>query len=409
MFDRNKFAQIIKNIKETYNSQEEFSQKSNIGRTYLSQYMNMKLKEPPKPKILEKLAKASNGITTYKELLDICGYLKKSMENKVYSIYENLKEFHKYINNGKSNDDNFYQITGFIEDFQKYVSILQENLSLTYTESIFLTDIFNETTILEDYNYVSAFLLLYDSLLMCLSEQEYITIVNYTFYDWFNIENVYFNIKNFNTWELLSLSSRNIQISDRRNKNYISKYVADFNAFLNLAYLSDFDGNALTELFKKKANTAREHKPSVDLSPESALDTSYFYMCPVYGRISAGQPNWAEENIEGRIPVPTTGEIDNPEECFYLKVNGESMNKVVKNGAYALIHKQDIVEDGEIAVVLVNGYDATLKKFSKQGDFVVLEPMSDVTDDPDIKTQIYDKNTTIKILGKYIGKFEMNK
>ena len=133
-----------------------------------------------------------------------------------------------------------------------------------------------------------------------------------------------------------------------------------------------------------------------------------FYMTPVYGRISAGQPNWAEENIEGRIPVPMTGEIDNPEECFYLKVNGESMNKVVKNGAYALIHKQDIVEDGEIAVVLVNGYDATLKKFSKQGDFVVLEPMSDVTDDPDIKTQIYDKSTSIKILGKYIGKFELN-
>lgn len=133
-----------------------------------------------------------------------------------------------------------------------------------------------------------------------------------------------------------------------------------------------------------------------------------FYMCPVYGRISAGQPNWAEECIEGRIPVPMTGEIDDPENCFYLKVNGESMNLIIKNGAYALIHKQDTVEDGEIAVVLVNGYDATLKKFSKQGELVMLEPMSNVTDDPDIKTQIYDKKTSIKILGKYLGKFELN-
>lgn len=81
------------------------------------------------------------------------------------------------------------------------------------------------------------------------------------------------------------------------------------------------------------------------------------------------------------------------------------MNKVVKNGTYALIHKQSEVENGEIAVVLVNGYDATLKKFTKQNDLVILEPMSD---DSSFTTQVYGKDTDIKILGKYIGKFEMN-
>jgi repressor LexA len=137
--------------------------------------------------------------------------------------------------------------------------------------------------------------------------------------------------------------------------------------------------------------------------------TNKFYMVPVYGQISAGQPNWAEECLEGYLPIdPNLMGIINPEECFFLKVNGESMNKVVRNGAYALIRKQDSVEDGEIAVVLVNGYTATLKHFTQKGDIVVLEPDSTVTDDPDIKTQIYDKNTPIKILGKYIGKFEIN-
>ena len=132
-----------------------------------------------------------------------------------------------------------------------------------------------------------------------------------------------------------------------------------------------------------------------------------FHMCPVYGKISAGIPNWAEECLEGYLPIdPNLFGILNPDECFFLKVNGESMNKEIKNGAYALIRKQDIVEDGEIAAVLVNGFEATLKKFTRQGDFVILEPMS--TDD-NFKTQIYDKNTQIKILGKYIGKFEMNK
>ena len=79
---------------------------------------------------------------------------------------------------------------------------------------------------------------------------------------------------------------------------------------------------------------------------------------------------------------------------------------MVRNGAFALIHKQDIVENGEIAVVLVNGYDATLKKFTKQGDLIILEPQSD---DESFKTQVYDKNTPIKVLGKYVGKMEFNK
>ncbi len=131
-----------------------------------------------------------------------------------------------------------------------------------------------------------------------------------------------------------------------------------------------------------------------------------FYMCPVYGKISAGIPNWAEECLDGYLPIdPNLMNIINPEECFFLRVNGESMNKVIRNGAYALIRKQDIVKDGEIAVVLVNGFEATLKKFSRQGDFVILEPMSN---DPTFTTQIYDKKTEIKIIGKYIGKFEIN-
>lgn len=131
------------------------------------------------------------------------------------------------------------------------------------------------------------------------------------------------------------------------------------------------------------------------------------YMCPVYGQISAGQPNWAEECIEGRLPLdPDLMGIVNPEEHFFLRVNGESMNKVVRNGAFALIHKQDIVEDGEIAAVLVNGYDATLKKFTRQGDMIILEPESN---DDSFKTQVYDKTTPIKILGKYVGKMEINK
>ena len=140
-------------------------------------------------------------------------------------------------------------------------------------------------------------------------------------------------------------------------------------------------------------------------SKEKNIDKIKYYFCPVYGRISAGQPNWVEECIEGRIPIDIElMNIVDPEECFFLRVSGESMNKEIRNGAYALIRKTDFVENGEIAVVLVNGFDATLKKFTKQGELIILEPMST---DQSFETQVYDKNTEVKVIGKYIGKMEM--
>ena len=104
MFDKNKFAQILKNINDTYSSQRDFSKKSEINRTYLSQYMNMKLDEPPKPSILQKLANHSNGITDYEDLMIICGYINKNMELSEKS----KKIFNKYLPSLKElnlNDD----------------------------------------------------------------------------------------------------------------------------------------------------------------------------------------------------------------------------------------------------------------------------------------------------------------
>lgn len=192
------------------------------------------------------------------------------------------------------------------------------------------------------------------------------------------------------------------------------------------------DNDLTQEELAKKINTSRsnianyendKNMPSVDIlekmskalncsvdfllgkNDKQELNKFKYYMCPVYGRISAGQPNWAEECIEGRLPIDIElMNIVNPEECFFLRVNGESMNKEIQNGAYALIRKTDSVDDGDIAVVLVNGYDATLKVFNRQGDFILLEPMST---DPAFKTQVYGRDTEIKIIGKYIGKMEM--
>lgn len=134
--------------------------------------------------------------------------------------------------------------------------------------------------------------------------------------------------------------------------------------------------------------------------------TPNFKNIPVIGKIAAGQPILAQENIEGYLPVdPNVYGLASTEDLFYLLVAGQSMNMKVKNGDYALIHKQDYAEDGDIVVAIVNGDDeATLKRYKKLNDqFVLLEPMST---DPSIEAITVDlKNTNFKIIGKAIGQF----
>lgn len=204
---------------------------------------------------------------------------------------------------------------------------------------------------------------------------------------------------------LSNVNSQNVYNTKKQIKQYVDSF--DISERKEVKELIDIIIKELIDDLKDKSRfnyfmnlLNKDNQNKINNSPD-------YYMCPVYGQISAGQPNWAEQNIEGRLPIDTDlMDIINPEEYFFLRVNGESMNNVIRNGAFALIHKQDVVEDGEIAVVLVNGYDATLKRFTKKGDVVVLEPDSS---DPSFKTQIYDKTTSIKILGKYVGKMEINK
>lgn len=93
-FSKECFSQTIKKVHSKYRNQREFAKISNISRTYLSQYMNLKLDEPPKPEILRRLANASKGITTYQQLMRICGYLDESEtiitenQNKIDLIFE---------------------------------------------------------------------------------------------------------------------------------------------------------------------------------------------------------------------------------------------------------------------------------------------------------------------------------
>lgn len=128
-------------------------------------------------------------------------------------------------------------------------------------------------------------------------------------------------------------------------------------------------------------------------------DFSNIVNIPIVGTIVAGTPILAEQNIEGYMPV-LTSLINKHKEYFYLVVKGNSMNLEFQEGSYVLVEKTSEVENGHIAVVLVNGYEATVKKISINGNIVTLIPMST---DPSYQPQIYDlAKDDVKIIGKVV-------
>ena len=75
MFDKEKFSNILREILEKYDNTVIFSETADVNRTYISKYLNMKLDNPPSPTILKKIADNSKGVTTYNELMKVCGYI----------------------------------------------------------------------------------------------------------------------------------------------------------------------------------------------------------------------------------------------------------------------------------------------------------------------------------------------
>jgi repressor LexA len=93
---------------------------------------------------------------------------------------------------------------------------------------------------------------------------------------------------------------------------------------------------------------------------------------PLVGRVAAGAPVLAEENIEDYVPVPDIAGGDQGE--YVLRVYGDSMkNAGILDSDYVVVRPQKTAADGEIVVALV-GEEATVKRFFKEDDHVRLEP-----------------------------------
>lgn len=119
---------------------------------------------------------------------------------------------------------------------------------------------------------------------------------------------------------------------------------------------------------------------------------------PVVGRIAAGTPILAEQNVEDSFPVPArfAGSGTN----FMLTVKGESMIEAgIMDGDYILVEQQNTARNGDIVVAMVDGFEseATVKTFYKESDHIRLQPENSTMSPIIVKDA--------KILGKVKGVF----
>lgn len=140
-----------------------------------------------------------------------------------------------------------------------------------------------------------------------------------------------------------------------------------------------------------------ESNSTIDINGGSSYVREDIVDIPVVGRVAAGTPILAEQNIEETFPVPARYAKGNN---FMLKVRGESMINVgIMDGDLILVEQQETARNGEIVVAMIDGFEseATVKTFYKESDHIRLQPEND-TMSPIIVQDV-------KVLGKVRGVF----
>lgn len=123
-----------------------------------------------------------------------------------------------------------------------------------------------------------------------------------------------------------------------------------------------------------------------------------FMTVPVYGKIAAGVPVTAVEQLEGTFPIPM--QYAHNRDVFMLKVSGDSMiNAAILDGDYIIVEKQSTASNGDIVVALLDGTDATVKTFYKEKGHFRLQPEND-----DMEPIITDN---LEIIGKVVGVYRI--
>ena len=120
----------------------------------------------------------------------------------------------------------------------------------------------------------------------------------------------------------------------------------------------------------KSRSIALPHKEEAQTHGSAAYENSI--SLPVVGRVAAGEPILAEQNIENTLTLPT--ELVGDSASFILSVHGDSMIEAgINDGDYVVVKEQQVANNGEIIVALIED-GATVKRFYKEADHIRLQP-----------------------------------
>lgn len=120
-------------------------------------------------------------------------------------------------------------------------------------------------------------------------------------------------------------------------------------------------------------------------------------MAPIIGKIAAGTPIMATENIMDYYPLPLDY-FPAQNSLFILKIEGDSMKDAgILNGDFVILEKRDFAENGEIIAALINHEEATVKRYYKEEKRIRLQP-----ENADMQPMYFDD---VKVIGKVIGLF----
>lgn len=118
---------------------------------------------------------------------------------------------------------------------------------------------------------------------------------------------------------------------------------------------------------------------------------------PLIGRVAAGSPILAEENIEGMISVDRSL-VHRATKLFALHVHGDSMiNAAICNGDIVIAQQQSVANDGDIVIALL-GDEATVKSFYRKKNVIFLKPENDT-----MRPIKVSKGSTFRVLGKVVA------
>ncbi len=161
----------------------------------------------------------------------------------------------------------------------------------------------------------------------------------------------------------------------------------------NKIKLADFFGVSVDYLLGREVSANSPwNENGIDMAPRKKG-----IKIPVLGRVVAGVPVEAVQDVIDYEEIDE--EMAKTGEFFALQIKGDSMEPRIKSGDVVIVRKQDIVDSGDVAIVMVNGDDATCKKFVKHKNGVSLVSMNPAYT-PMFYTMDEVESLPVRILGR---------